>query len=247
MSSSTSIGSYFYLLGLRVVLECGNLIEYIRVVSRYYSNKQFRSVDLALLFSYLLRSPFAISKEFLRQRGQKNLHEYGETPLTVLDEIVQRYGITEKDTVYELGCGRGRSCFWLHSFIKCRVVGIDYLPEFIEKAQSIQSKFQLQQVEFRCENMFKADLRDATAIYLYGTTLSDESIFRLLENLQKLKPGTKVISVTFPLTEFSVGLFELVDSFPVRYPWGVTDVFLQKKLPAGEIFQDMKDRKRQDE
>ena len=77
-----------------------------------------------------------MNKEFLLERGEKNVDTFGETPLTTMDVISQECGIKSSDIFYELGSGRARTCFWLHAFIGCRVYGVEYLPAFVKIAQS---------------------------------------------------------------------------------------------------------------
>ncbi len=43
-----------------------------------------------------------------------------------MDVIARECGIQKEDVVFELGCGRGRTCFWLNTFIGCKVVGIGF-------------------------------------------------------------------------------------------------------------------------
>ncbi len=66
-----------------------------------------------------------------------------ETPLTSLEVIARECQLSVRDVVFELGCGRGRTCFWLNQFIGCAVIGIDYVPAFIEKALKVKRRFHI--------------------------------------------------------------------------------------------------------
>lgn len=222
-----SLQEYLELLTVAISVGIANFLEFIRVVFRYYSNTQFRKIDLALLFAYLSKSPFAISKEFLKQKKEEDLYRYGETPLTSLEIITNECGIKSTDTVYELGCGRGRNCFWLNSFVHCKVVGIDYIPEFIEHASAIKNHFKVVDIDFIFEDILKVDLSKATVIYLYGTCLEDTFIEQLIERFKKLPAGTKIITISYPLTDYcQEPIFEVEKCFQVHYPWGEADVYL---------------------
>lgn len=203
-----------------------NLVENYRVLFRYYRNLQFAKVDFFLVTRYFLHNPFIVSIEFLRSKKEENIYAYGETPLTVLDQICKICKITKSDTVFELGCGRARSCFWLHSFIGCRVVGIDFVPTFIERAKLTVDHFDLKDLVFRVADFTEADLTGATVIYIYGTCLDDPSILKLIDNLVTLPKGTPIITVTFPLTEYS-DRFEVVRAFTATFPWGDSEVYQQ--------------------
>jgi SAM-dependent methyltransferase len=211
-----------------------NFSEYIKVVGRYYSNPMFRSCDLSLLGAYLFANPFRISKRFLIQTGSSNLYTYGETPLTTLDRIARTCGLTDRDLVVELGCGRGRTCFWLNQFIGCSVIGIEYVPDFVEKARMVQKKHHASGIEFRLEDLFQADLDGATAVYLYGTCYSAEEIDRLIERFSRLPEGTKIITVSYALTDFQpLAPFLLVKQFPAPFTWGTAIVSLQIRRKRG--------------
>ena len=161
--------TYFKLFLLKVSVSFRNAVDFFITAFRFYPDLEFAKVDLWLLFSYFFKNPFGISKRFLMERKEPNIYAYGETPLSSFAEIVRECGINAKDTVYELGCGRGRTCFWLNEFIGCKTVGIEYIPEFVQKADFIKDRFCLKNLEFHCEDMTGTDFSDATVIYLYGT------------------------------------------------------------------------------
>src|SRR5262249_24856476 len=151
-------------------------------------------------------------------------------PLTTLEKIAHMCHISSRDVVFELGCGRGRTCFWLNQFIGCPVIGVDYVPEFIQRANQIKGSFDLPGIEFRLEDMLKTDLTRATVIYLYGTCLQSPYIESLVEKFKALPKGTRVITVSYSLNEFvPEAPFELLKQFPAQFTWGITDVYYQVK------------------
>lgn len=207
-----------------------NALDFFIVALKYYPNSTFAKVDLALLWSYFFQNPFRISKRFLIERKASEIYAYGETPLSSFEEIVDQCEIGPQDIVYELGAGRGRLCFWLNAFIGCRVVGIEYIPEFVQKAQDIQKKYQLQHLEFICEDMLKANIDDATVVYLYGSCLEDDAIAVLVEKFAKLPKGTKIITTSYSLAEYDTrDRFEVAKQFSVRFTWGTGEVYLNIK------------------
>lgn len=228
--SYDDITEYLELMWVNTKVQANNFVEFLRVAMNYYSNFTFAKIDLFLLVSYLFQNPFGISKRFLQKKGEDNVYAYGETPLTTLDQISKECEISEKDTVFELGCGRGRTCFWLHSFIHCKVVGIEYIPEFIERANAVKTKFDVQNVEFRLQDFLQADFTGATTIYLYGTCLEENAIRQIISKCKSLPAGTKIITISYPLTDYTQEpLFEVMKRFQARYPWGTADVYLQIK------------------
>ena len=205
-----------------------NFTEYLKVVFRYYRNVKFLLADLTLLSAYLFKNPYKISKAFLQKKGEKNIHAYGETPITTLDSICKKVGITDQDVVYELGCGRGRTCFWISQVIGAKTVGMEIIPDFVSSAQGVVDKYALKNLEFVLQDFKKANFKDASVIYLYGTLLEETAIRDLMNQLAETKPGTSVITISYPLTDYdNHGNFELMKRFPVKFPWGETDAFMQ--------------------
>lgn len=229
-SPYSSWSEYFQLVWLSLKVKSANLIEYIKVILRYYSNPAFFKVDMYLVFSYLFHNPFGISKQFLLSKEEEDVYTYGETPLTTLELIAEQCQLSSQEVIYELGCGRGRTCFWLNCFVGCRVVGVDFVPAFIERANKAKEKFDFQTVDFRLEDILEVDLSDATVIYLYGTCYSASFIRQLIQHLARLPKDLKVITVSYALTEYQTApVFEVVKCFPARFTWGQADVYLQVK------------------
>lgn len=225
-----SLKEALVLLGINWKVKFRNLVEFGRVVMRYYSDIPFLKIDTTLLMSYLFSNPFGISKRFLMRKGENNVYTYGETPLTTLAIIAKSCQLSPQDVVFELGCGRGRTCFWLRQFIGCQVVGVDYVPTFIQKAQRVKERFHVQGVSFRLEDLFQTDLQGATVIYLYGTCFSDHEIGRLIKRFSQLPEGAKIVTVSYALRDIQPeALFPVLKQFAVPFTWGTADVYLQIK------------------
>lgn len=226
-----NIKEWWSLLWLNWKVKAKSFIEEVKVVWLFYRNIPFLKVDFALRKHYLFRSAFTISKEFLQQRHADEVYAYGETPLTAWAHIAKECGLSAKDCVYELGCGRGRGCFWLRYIVGCKVVGIDYVPEFIETANEVKKEHKVSGIEFCLQDMCIADYSEASAIYLYGTCLDDASIETLIKRFLELPPGVKIITVSYPLTDYTDdSRISLIKTFSVCYPWGMADLFLHRVI-----------------
>ena len=221
------IKEFFTLMWINLVVLYRNAIEYCKVIARYYGSLSFLKTDFSLILMYLFHNPFTISKRFLQNAGEPNIYAYGETPLTSLEIIAKETQIGTSDCVYELGCGRGRSCFWLNSFTGCSVVGIEHIPEFVERANLIRNKLGIENVTFINEDICNVDYSPATVCYLYGSCLDDVTINKLVEKFSHLAPGTKIITVSFSLADYTdAKWFEIMKRFTVQYTWGIADVYL---------------------
>lgn len=225
-----SVKEFLELFWIRLIITVKGVIEWVKVVFHYYSNRQFLKIDMSMRCAYFFHDPYTISKQYLKKIGEENIYAYGETPLTTLDKISKECRLSSKDIVYELGCGRGMGCFWLNSFIGCKVVGIDYVPEFIAKAKNIQSKYNLTNMEFIHADILEIDYSPATVLYLYGTCLEDSYLEKLASHISNVSSGTKIITVSFPLSDYtSKPIYEVMNRFTATFPWGEADVYLQIK------------------
>jgi SAM-dependent methyltransferase len=215
------------LLWLKFRVSLINLVENTRILLRYWPKFRFMTVDFGLFLTYLFDNPFQMSKRFLAEKGEQDLHQYGETPLTTLDAIMKKAGVTSADTIYELGSGRGRTSFWLSQYLGCNTIGIEQIPAFVERANRLVQRCGLKNVSFKQENFCDSTFENATVVYLYGTCLEDEAIHRLTARLAQLPSGTKIITVSYPLNDYdTTNSFELMNCFQQPFTWGNADVFL---------------------
>lgn len=205
---------------------------FFSTVARYYSNARFRRASLHCLRAYLLHSPDAICRHYLRDANDDEVQKvYGETFCTTLEAIANAVRLSDKDVVYDLGCGRGLSVFWFNAMHGCKAIGVDINRYFVIQARAIQRKAGIEDVEFILANILDLDYDDATIIYLYGTAFTDAAITKLVKRFTSLKAGTRVVSVSYPLNAYAEKpLFQLEQSIKARYLWGIADVYIQRKL-----------------
>lgn len=173
---------------------------------------------------YLWHNPYRVVKKFLQKKGVEDVHQYGETPLETIISIGRALNLKKNDHVFELGSGRGLAAFYLKIFFGCRVTAIEQIPLFVRKAKRINNLLKLD-IEFRCEDFCESDLSNATAIYLFGTCLSDEIIEKICK---KIRVKQKVVSISYPLSDYDPD-FHLLKMFEVEYPWGKTEAYLNEK------------------
>jgi len=191
-----------------------------RVVANYfYLDAEYRKKDEALLSAYKGQSPYRISKEYLIGRGAKEVHAYGETPLTTMALIAKECQLGIHDTIIEMGAGRGRGALFLAEYVGCKVIAYEQIPAFVEKMISSAN------LKMLSSDMFSANFSEATAIYLYGTMLEDPSI---LELTMKFPAGVKIITVSYPLDVYSQG-FKTIKTFRGRFPWGKTEIYINER------------------
>jgi SAM-dependent methyltransferase len=209
-----------------------DVAEFLRTAVRYYRNRAFRRADLRCLLAYLIRSPDAMCQRYLRPFPRDRVQKiYGETFFSTLDAIAKAVQLTENDVVYDLGCGRGRGVFWLNAMYRCKAIGVEILPEFVIQARIIKKRIGADGVEFIYANVMDLDYRDATVIYLYGTAFTDNAIAELAGRFSTLAPGTRVVTVSYPLTQYAgAAMFALEQTMTGRYLWGNTEIYVHRKL-----------------
>lgn len=204
-------------------------LQHMRYVQKvYYQDPEFSLIDRALLKKYILRSPYRISKRYLKRRREEDLYTYGETPLATFEKMAQEAKIMPLDKVLELGCGRGRGAFFLAHFYNCQVIGIERIPQFVKLASYVSHKYQVKNVTFQCADMFKIDWPESNVIYLYGTCLKDHEIQNMITKLKRFAIGTRILSVSYSLIDYDQSnIFKLEKTFSVSFPWGEAEAFLQ--------------------
>ncbi|MFH1536353.1 MAG: hypothetical protein ABID45_00030 [Patescibacteria group bacterium] len=104
--------------------------------------------------------------------------------------------LKEGDVFYDLGCGMGGVVFYFSKKFKCQGKGIEMgMPfYFVAKFRSFFYKNAI----IKFGDLFKADLSDANAIFLFG--MPDKLGKKLLIKFEKeLKKGTYIISYVFPI------------------------------------------------
>lgn len=191
----------------------------------FYWKERFKEVDLKFSKIFSFQNPYRISRKYLQEKGEKEIHVYGETPLTTLRLIAEECGIKSSDFVIEMGCGRGRSCFFLSEYLGCKVHGIERIGKFVDTARKVAKESHCQNISFANEDMAESDLGSASVIYLYGSSLSDEEISVLIKKFEKVSPSTKIITVSYPLSDYSKK-FNTSKKFSASFPWGDAVVYL---------------------
>lgn len=190
----------------------------------------FLPCERALKKAYRFRNPYQVCKAYLKSRGEMLVDAYGETPLPALAKIAEECGMSSRDHVVELGCGRGRAVFFWNHYVGCVVRGVDWVPLFIETARNIAHTLSFPpSVCFSCQDMLETDLTGTTVIYLYGTCLPDDVIYALTPRFAHLSSDVKIITVSYPLSDYS-SRFTTLKTFSVSFPWGEGEVFLNQKV-----------------
>jgi len=126
----------------------------------------------------------------------KSLAPYVPTPYEVVEKMLELAQVSEKDTVYDLGCGDGRIVIMAAEKYGATGVGVDYDPERVQEARAkVKEKGLEDKVTIILQDAMEVDVSPATVVTLY---LLESSNALLKPNLEKyLKPGSRVVSHDF--------------------------------------------------
>jgi SAM-dependent methyltransferase len=115
--------------------------------------------------------------------------------------MLQLAHVGAHDVVFDLGSGDGRIPIVAAQTYHARGVGIELVPELVERSRRIAQEGQIaDRVRFIEGDLFDADLSEATVVTLY---LTADVNARLEARLRRLRPGTRIVSRQFPVGEWT--------------------------------------------
>jgi tRNA G37 N-methylase Trm5 len=143
---------------------------------------------------------------------------YVPTPQPVVDRMLELAGVGPEDVLYDLGSGDGRIPVTAARQWGTRGLGIDIDPQRIAEAnRNAEQAGVTDKVEFIHGDLFEADLSKATVITLY---LLPSLNMRLRPTLEKLQPGTRIVSHNYSMGDWQPEQTERIGSSTI-YLWTV--------------------------
>ena len=118
---------------------------------------------------------------------------YEPSSPAIVQQMLKMAGVKKGDVVYDLGCGDGRVVIEAAKQFGVRGVGIDIDPERIREAEAnAKAAGVTNLVKFRNEDLFEAEVREASVVMLYLWPWINLKLRPRL--LAELKPGTRIVS-----------------------------------------------------
>ena len=194
--------------------------------ARYYRHPGLWRVDWLLWRAYWWRDPYFLAR---REGGRLPVPSetltYGTTPWVTVASLLQRLDARPGERFLELGAGDGRVAFFARLYAGLTVEAYELLPTFVRVAREIRQRLAVADLTFHQANLLEADLQTADLIYVAGTCLDDETISALEVRLCRLKPGARVVSLSYP---FEVPGLAVVATVDIPVSWGRSTAYLQR-------------------
>jgi ribosomal protein L11 methylase PrmA len=116
---------------------------------------------------------------------------YVGTPYDLVSKMLQMAKVKKDDVVYDLGCGDARMLILAAQKYGCRGVGYDIDPERVQASiDNVERNHVEKLVKIIQADIFTIDLSKADVIPIY---LLPDMNKRLLPQLAKLKPGSRIV------------------------------------------------------
>jgi SAM-dependent methyltransferase len=171
---------------------------------------------LYFLWLIVLSSILTIAQE-------KKLREpdarYEPSPQHIVELMLKLANVHKGDIVYDLGCGDGRIVITAVKLFGATGVGIDIDPARIEESRQNASKAGvMDRATFRNEDLFVADIQEATVVTLFLTRLANLKLRPKL--LGELKSGARVVSYYWDMGDWKPDKQIESDGDPI-YIWTI--------------------------
>ncbi|MBI4475880.1 MAG: methyltransferase domain-containing protein [Acidobacteria bacterium] len=122
------------------------------------------------------------------------------TPPEVVEAMLKVAKVGKNDVVYDLGCGDGRIVI-AAAKLGARGTGIDIDPQRIKEAtENAQKEGVTDRVTFKNEDLFAANISDATVVTLY--LLPSLNVKLRPKLMTELRPGTRIVSHAFDMGDW---------------------------------------------
>ena len=133
------------------------------------------------------------------------------SPDPLVDTMLDIAGVSERDVVMDLGSGDGRTVI-AAARRGARAIGVEFDAELVELSRATAVAAGVaERATFVNADLFETDLSSATVITMF---LLPELNSRLRPRLLELAPGTRIVSNTWDLEEWTADATEVLDPCP---------------------------------
>ena len=133
-----------------------------------------------------------------QQRSRTPDVHYAPTAQRVVERMLRLAKVGPRDIVYDLGSGDGRVVITAAKQFGARGVGIELDPKLIETSRrNAREAGVSDRVTFRHEDLFEANVRDATVVFTYLLQPMNERLRPIL--WRQLRRGSRVLTHSFDM------------------------------------------------
>jgi SAM-dependent methyltransferase len=193
---------------------------------------------VALVFIALASAAQAQAAEFQPQVGQEGKDViWVPTPQALVDKMLDMAKVTPRDYVIDLGSGDGRTVITAAKR-GAKALGIEYNPDMVELSKRNAAKEGVSdKASFVKADLFESDFSQANVITMF---LLPDINLRLRPKILDLKPGTRIVSNSFTMGEWTddetANVKEGCVSYCTAHLWIVpAKVEGTWQLPQGEL------------
>lgn len=157
---------------------------------------------MRISFGFIVAAALSTSLALAQKAGPSRKPDvpYIPTTGTAVKAMLELAEVKSSDIVYDLGCGDGRIVIAAAKSYGAHGVGIDIDPMLVREAKNNARQAGVERrVEFREQDLFQANFREATVVTLFLLPAINK---RLLPQLEALKPGTRIVSNTFEIGDW---------------------------------------------
>ncbi|CAN1521988.1 AdoMet_MTases domain containing protein [Burkholderiaceae bacterium] len=139
------------------------------------------------------------------------------TPTGLAERMLKSANVTKNDLVYDLGAGDGKIAILAAKQFNATAIGIEFNPDMADYARkNVQLAGVSNKVSIITGDIFKEDFSKATVVTLY---LLPALNIRLRPTILAMKPGTRVVSNTFTMGNWTADQTVQSDSGHMGYLW----------------------------
>jgi len=150
------------------------------------------------------------------------------TPPEVVEKMLDVAKVTPQDFVIDLGSGDGRNII-AAAKRGARALGVEYNPDLVELSrQRAKDAGVADKALFVQGDMYKADISKATVLALF---LTPEVLDQMRDKFLAMKPGTRIVVNTFPVTDWEPDVTEVAPA-PCKV-WCTTMLMIVPAQVAG--------------
>jgi LEA14-like dessication related protein len=175
--------------------KAGSTIPYRAALQLWVDVPKQGKIRLQLRHEGLLQLPEAVEITVEGKTYDSLDVIFVSTPHDIVDKMLILAKVKKDDIVYDLGCGDGRIPVAASKKYGCKSVGYDLDPARVRESLENAKKNEVEHlVTIEQKDIFTIDLSQADVVTLY---LRPDMNERLIPQLEKLKPGSRIVAHNF--------------------------------------------------